>query len=77
MCELMRSLIARDNFDTQETITRLRLSRIYTSLSNDSPMRIYRYTIVPYRGYLYNQDRRKKLYKWIFKHYSGTSKAIL
>ena len=78
MCELMRSLIARDNFDTQETITRLRLSRIYASLSNDSPMRICGYMIVPYRGYIYNnQDRRKKLYKWIFKHYSGTSKAIL
>ena len=75
MCELMRSLIARDNFDQWGKISCL--SVIYKSLSNDSPMRIYRYTIVPYRGYLYNQDRRKKLYKWIFKHYSGTSKAIL
>lgn len=77
MCELMRSLLARNNFDTQEKITRLRLSRIYNALSNDSPMRIYGHIVVPYRGYMYNQDRRKKLYKWIFKHYSGTSKAIL
>ena len=78
MCELMRSLLARDKFDTQENITRLRLGKIYNALSNDSPMRICGSTIVPYRGYLYyDQDRRKKLYKWIFKHYSGTSKAIL
>lgn len=77
MCELMRSLLARDNFDTQEKITRLRLSRIYTSLGNDSPMRVYGHTVVPYRGYMYNQDGRKKLYKWIFKHYGGTRKVIL
>lgn len=78
MCELMRSLLAREKFDTQEKITRHILSRIYTSLSNDSPLRICGHTIVPYRGYINNkQDRRKKLYKWIFKHYSGTSKAIL
>lgn len=77
MCELMRSLLARENFDTQEKITRLRLSRIYNALSNDSPMRIYGHTVVPYRGYMYDQDRRKKLYKWIFKHYGGTRKVIL
>ena len=78
MCELMRSLLARDKFDTQEKITRLRLGRIYNALSNDSPMRICGSTIVPYRGYLYYvQDRRKKLYKWIFKHYGGTRKVIL
>ena len=76
MCELMRSLIARDNFDQWGKI--YHLSMIYNALSNDSPLRICGHTIVPYRGYMYNnQDRRKKLYKWIYKHYSGTSKAIL
>ena len=76
MCELMRSLIARDNFDQWGKI--YCFSIIYTSLSNDSPLRICGHTIVPYRGYINNnQDRRKKLYKWIFKHYGGTSKAIL
>lgn len=74
MAELTRSLIARQYFGQFNSVWMLFL---YSSLNNDSPMRIYRYTIVPYRGYMYNQDGRKKLYKWIFKHYGGTRKVIL
>lgn len=75
MCELMRSLLARENFEQLDKI--YRLSTIYAALGNDSPMRVYGHTVVPYRGYMYNQDGRKKLYKWIFKHYGGTRKVIL
>ena len=75
MCELMRSLLARENFEQLDKI--YLLSRIYAALGNDSPMRVYGHTIVPYRGYMYNQDGRKKLYKWIFKHYIGTNKSII
>ena len=75
MAELTRSLIARQYFGQFHSVWKLFL---YSSLNNDSPIRIRGGMMFADRGVIYlHLDQRTKLYKWIFKHYDGTKKAII